>query len=242
MPIEYKNQEILHRDDLRGDFSNWHHEGGGTVQHSPNEEMRLHCALSRQGAEGTMMFFRPDLPDHIAVEYDITIRSHGGLVINFLAMRGLDGEDMIKGLEAPPDDTAGPKLPPRPGTFPNYFSHKWGLQSYHVSFSRFNDKGEHTQTSNWRRNPGLRLVGHGVDPVQEIDRRYHVRLTKDRGHCQCFIDGKFAHAFVDHDTSRPIPDYGKFGFRLIGSDVMADIANFVVYRIEPDATLWKISE
>lgn len=171
-----------------------------------------------------MAFFRPTLPDRIAVEYDLAVRSQGGLVINYVAIRGLTGEDLIEDRD---------KLEPRTGIMANYYGLKWGLQSYHVSVSRFNDKGEHTGRSNWRRNPGSALCGHGIDAVQEIGRWYHIRLTKDHGHCQLFVDGRFAHGFVDRDTSkRPIPDTGKFGFRLIGSDVMADIRSFRIFRVK----------
>ena len=171
-----------------------------------------------------MAFYRPDLPDQVAVEYDIVVRSHGGLVINYLAIRGLNGEDMIEDAD---------KLEPREGIMANYWAKLWGLQSFHVSFSRFNDKGEHTETSNWRRNPGCKLAGHGVDACTEINRTYHIRAVKDRGHCQLYVDGRFAHAIIDRDEGRfPIPDFGKFGFRLIGSDVMADVYAFRVYRVE----------
>ncbi len=223
MTVEYANLEELHRDDFSAGFGQWHHEGIGQIQAAPGGGMRLHCHGSRQGAEGCMAFFRPNLPDQIAIEYDLTIRSHGGLVINYLAIRGLKGEDMIA-------DAA--KLRPRTGIMANYWSELWGLQSFHVSVIRFDDKGVHTQTSNWRRNPGSKLCGHGIDPMTAVGRTYRVRLTKDRGHCQLYVDGQFAHAVVDRDAHPyPVPDHGKFGFRLIGSDVMADVARFVVYRI-----------
>ena len=83
------------------------------------------------------------------------------------------------------------------------------------------------------------LVGHGVDPCREINRTYHLRLIKDRGSLQLFVDGTYAHGCIDRDTSAyPIPDTGKFGFRLIGSDVMVDIQRFRVFRIEPNDKLW----
>ena len=233
MPIEYDDVALLHSDGFES-FDAWHHEGVGQIERAPEGGMRLHCLGSRQGGEGCMAFFRPDLPDQIAVSYDLTVRSHGGLVINYVAIRGLNGEDLI---------TDADKLEPRTGIMRNYWSARWGLQSYHVSVSRFNDKGEHTETSNWRRNPGCLLAGHGVDPCQEIGRRYRVRLVKDAGHLQFYVDGKFAHGLIDRDTSRhPIPDGGKFGFRLIGSDVMADVANFSVHRVEPVEWIWEYRE
>ena len=228
MPIDYENLELLHSDDF-ADFEKWHHEGIGEIDHAPAGGMRLHCFASKQGGPGCMAFYRPTLPDQVAFEYDLTIRSQGGLVINYLAIRGLGGEDLIEDAD---------KLEPREGKMANYYALKWGLQSYHVSISRFDDNGEHTGTSNWRRNPGCLLAGHGLDPVKEIGRTYHIRVTKDAGSGQVFVDGTFAHGFVDRDTSRyPIPDTGKFGFRLIGSDVMADVANFRIYRIAPAKTI-----
>ena len=233
MPIEYEDGELLFADDFKA-LDNWHHEGTGRIAPAPAGGMRLHCFGSRQGREGCMAFFRPTLPDHVAVSYDIVIRSHGGLVINYLAIRGLKGEDLVEDLDA---------LPPRTGVMADYYLASQGLQSFHVSFSRFGDDGRHTATSNWRRNPGCLLVAHGVDPCQQIDRRYRVRITKDAGHCQFYCDGAFAHGLIERDTSEyPIPDGGKFGFRLIGSDVMADVAAFRVHRIRPDEKIWRRQE
>lgn len=221
MTLHYEMKERIAGDDFV-DLGQWDHEGVGTM--SPlSGGMRLHCAESAQGAEGCMAFFKPDLPDQVAIEYEIIVHSQGGLVINYIALRGLKGEDALRDRHL---------LEPRTGVMRNYFALKWGLQSYHLSFSRFNDEGIHTQTSNWRRNPGLILVGHGHDPVQQTGRKYRIRLTKDKGALQFFVDGQFAHGCIDRDTSRyPIPDYGKFGLRLIGKDVAADIFSFNVHRI-----------
>lgn len=233
MPIEYENIELLHSDDFQ-DFTAWHHEGIGALEPAPEGGMRLHCKGSKQGGRGCMAFFRPTLPDHVAIEYNLVVHSHGGLVINYIAIRGLNGEDLIEDRD---------KMEPREGIMANYFAKKWGLQSYHVSVSRFDDAGAHTETSNWRRNPGCLLIGHGIDPCQEIGRRYHLRVIKDAGHCQLFADDRFAHGFIDHDTSRyPIPDTGKFGFRLIGSDVMADVSAFRIHRVQPNQSIWKNNE
>ncbi|OGV62119.1 MAG: hypothetical protein A2498_07855 [Lentisphaerae bacterium RIFOXYC12_FULL_60_16] len=231
MPIDYPNETLLHRDDFT-DFSRWHHEGIGRLEPVPGANgMRLHCDGSAQGKEACMAFFRPDLPDPVVIEYDLMVHSQGGLIINYFALRGLNGEDVIADRD---------KLPPRTGIMANYFSTRWKLQSYHVSFSRFDDRGVHTGTSNWRRNPGGLLVGHGNDPVMEIGRRYHLRFTKDRGHLQSYVDGIYAHGVMDRDTSQyPIPDTGKFGFRLIGSNVKADISAFRVFQTTPQDALWK---
>ena len=229
MPMEYPDGELLHADDFQ-DFADWRHEGIGELAPAPDGGMRLHCFGSKQGGRGCMAFFRPTLPDHVAIEYNIVVRKHGGLVINYIAIRGLNGEDMIEDAD---------KLKPRQGIMANYWAKYWGLQSYHVSYSRFNDKGEHTDTSNWRRNPGCLLAAQGMDRCTEIGRKYHIRVVKDLGHLQLYVDGAFASGLIDRDTAlHPIPDFGKFGFRLIGSDVMADVSDFRVHRIEPNEGIW----
>lgn len=232
--FEYENESQLHADDFSAGFDQWHHEGIGEIAQGPGGTMRLHCHGSKQGGNGCMAFFRPNLPDRIAYEYDLTVRSHGGLIINYLAIRGLNGEDMIEDAD---------KLEPRNAIMANYFSKVWGLQSYHVSISRFNDKGEHTGTCNMRRNPGAKLVAHGIDKVTDIDKPFHIRVVKDGGYVGLYVNGHQTLGFVDRDTSSyPIPDTGKFGFRLIGSDVKADIANFAVYKLAPSQSVWKNHE
>jgi len=229
MPIHYPNGQQLHADDFSS-LHQWHHEGIGRIEPAPDGGLRLHCQGSHQGREGCMAFFRPTLPDDIAVEYDIVVRSHGGLVINYVAIRGLQREDLIADRD---------KLPPRTGVMADYFAARQGLQSYHVSYSRFDDQGVHTDTSNIRRNPGGLLMAQGIDPCMEINRSYHVRLCKTRGHFQFFVDGAFVSDVFDRDEAQyPIPDTGKFGFRLIGSDVMADIRNFSVNTIVPQPGIW----
>lgn len=191
--------------------------------------MRMGCLGSRQGGPGCMAFFRPDLPDGISISYDLVVGSHGGLIINYLAIRGLNGEDLVEDRD---------QLERRTGVMKNYYAARWGLQSYHVSFSRFDDDGHHTETSNWRRNPGCVLVGHGVDPVRELGRRYAIRLTKDFGCLQLYVDGRFAHGLIDRAEGRfPIPDWGKFGFRLIGSNVRAEVHNLRIHRIDPHTAI-----
>ena len=222
MPIDYPNLELLHEESFQS-LDNWHHEGAGELELLEGGGMRMACLGSQQGAPGCMAFFRPDLPDAVSIAYDVEVKSHGGLIINYLAIRGMQGEDLIED---------APKLEPRDGSMRNYYATKWGLQSYHVSYSRFGDDGTHTETSNWKRNPGCLLVGHGIDLVQELHRTYRLRLTKDAGCLQLFVDGQFAHGFIDRDSSRhPIPDWGKFGIRLIGSDVSAEFRNLSVHRI-----------
>jgi hypothetical protein len=229
----YEPIEELIADDFAAGFANWHHEGIGEIAQGPEGGMELHCFGSRQSGEGCMAFLRPDLPDQVSIEYDVVIKSQGGLVINYLAMRGLLGEDMIT-------DT---RLAPRTGIMANYWSRRWGLQSYHISYSRFRDTGEHTNTSNWRRNPGCYLMAVGEDHVCELNRRFTLRVVKDYGYLAFYVDGTRRFGFVDRDTTNgSIPDWGKFGFRLIGSDVKVEVFDFKAHRVRQNEKVWAVNE
>lgn len=211
---------VLFQDDFRSGLSNWRHEGTGAVTIAEPGVMLLECIGSRQGAEGCQAFCRRDFPDGIAIEYDLLVKISNGLVITFVAMRGLKGEDIITG------------LPPRRGIFSNYVGPAAPMRSYHVSVSRYNDEGVHTGVSNWRRNPGLHLVGQGEDLCKDIDRNYRIRIVKDGPHCQLGVDGRLAHEFTDPGTlPDEIPSSGKVGFRAIGAKVIAEIRSFRVQAL-----------
>ena len=74
---------------------------------------------------------RGNFPDNIAVEYDLLVSESDGLIITFVAMRGIEGEDAI-------DD-----LPSCEGYFRDYTGEDAPVRSYHVSVRRYNDRGEH---------------------------------------------------------------------------------------------------
>ena len=214
--IEAKGR-VLFEDDFRSGLVNWHQEGTGRVFISEPGTMRLECVESAQGREGCMAFCRRDFPDGISVDYDMLVEKSNGLVITFVAMRGLNGEDIIN------------DLPPRRGVFKDYVGQDARMRSYHVSVSRYDDAGVHTGVSNWRRNPGLHLMGQGPDLCKEIGRKYRITIVKDGPHCQLGVNGTLAHEFIDPgEIKDEIPSSGKAGFRAIGSLVLAEISNFRV--------------
>jgi len=213
------DEDLLFSDPFE-DLDNWHREGGGRATLPEKGVMRLDCTGGRQGGVGCMMFCRKDFPDGIAVEYDLLVRESNGLVITFLAMRGLNGEDIVT------------DLPAREGMFKDYVGDDALLRSYHISISRYNDKGEHTGVSNWRRNPGLHLMGQGDDLCKEIGKKYAIRIEKDGPRCAIFVDGRPGPSFADQgDLPDEIPTEGKTGFRAIGSKVIADGSNYKVVKL-----------
>ncbi|OHB48127.1 MAG: hypothetical protein A2Y10_17610 [Planctomycetes bacterium GWF2_41_51] len=209
--------KIIYQDNFLN-LDNWHFEG--LVERVTNPEpgiMRLDCSGSQQGKIGCMSFCKLDFPDNISIEYDMYVEAKNGLVITFLGMKGINGEDAIIG------------VPNRTGVFADYISKNATTRSYHVSVSRYNDKAEHTGVSNWRRNPGIHLMGQGPDPCKEINKWYHVNIIK-KGHvCELYVDGEFVSGFTDPQRIEDeIPTSGKIGFRTIGSHAVARISNFKV--------------
>ena len=200
-------------------LDHWHHEGGGNL-YVDSGTLRVECVGSLQGGVGCMAFCHEDFPDGIAVEYDLVVRESDGLLITFVAMRGLNGEDMLT------------DLPPRRGEFRDYTGDNARMRSYHVSVSRYDDTGAHTGVSNWRRNPGLHLMAQGPDLCKEIGRSYAIRIEKDGPRCALFVDGEPGPAFADPgELPDALPGAGKVGFRAIGSRVIAEVRGFRVHRL-----------
>ena len=209
--------EILLVEDFKN-LDRWHLEGHKEgVSLIEDGWLRLDCTGSEQGGVGVHAFLKEDLPDNICLEYDLFTEEKNGLLLTFLGMQGVNGEDAITG------------VPLRPGKFIDYTGQNASTRSYHLSLSRYNDEGIHTGVSNWRRNPGLYLVGQGPDPCEKIGKIYHVAIIKQGPLCQLQVDGKMISGFVDSATSKAeIPRDGKIGFRAIGSRAVIRIAHLRV--------------
>ncbi len=212
-------EKVLFEEAFDG-LDDWHHEGGGELSVNGEGAMRIACVGSMQGGVGCMAFCRKDFPDDIAVEYDLVVQESNGLLITFVAARGLHGEDMLT------------DLPPRAGEFKDYVGEDALLRSYHVSVSRYDDQGRHTGVSNWRRNPGLHLMAQGDDLCKEIGRSYVIRIEKAGPRCAILVNGQPGPSFTDaRELHDDIPTAGKVGFRAIGSRVIADVSNFRVLAL-----------
>lgn len=201
-------------------LNNWQHEGIGTLTSPEPGTLQLNCIGSKQGQEGCMAFCRTDFPENIRIEYEVKALSRRGLIIIFIAARGRHGEDMLT------------ELPPRQGIFADYI-HNDALRSYHLSLSRYNDKGEHTRVSNWRRNPGIFMMGQQDDPCREINIWYRIAIVKKGPLLLLSVNDQPAAGFLDpQEIPDAIPTAGKIGFRAIGADVRVQIRNFSVTALK----------
>jgi hypothetical protein len=214
----------------------WHLEGRVEGVSASNGVLRLDCTGSQQGGVGAMAFCKQDFPDNILIEYDLVAEHTNGLLINFVAMQGTNGEDAITG------------VPARTGVFDDYTGPNASTRSYHVSVCRYDDKGVHTGVSNWRRNPGLHLMASGKDLCIETGKTYHVAISKRGPACEIRVNGELGASFTDPQTlSGPIPTSGKIGFRAIGSKAVFRISNFkvtpvVTIKIDPDKSVGAMTQ
>ncbi|MFC2125758.1 DUF1961 family protein [Bacteroidota bacterium] len=212
-------RELLYSDDFEN-LSNWQHEGIGALDQPDTNLLQLNCIGAKQGAAGCMAFCKKDFPDSIIIEYALKVLSTNGLVINFLAFQGRHGEDMLV------------DLPAREGIFADYVYNP-EIRGYHVSVSRYDDTGQHTGVSNWRRNPGLFLMAQQEDLCKEPLQWYQIRIVKMNGTLQMWVNDHFSGGFKDLDQiPEPIPGKGKIGFRAIGKNVVAQFKGFKVYAID----------
>ncbi len=203
-------------------LDHWHLEGHTDgVSLMDDGWLRLDCTGSQQGGIGVHALLREDMPDSICLQFDLLIEKKNGLLITFLGMKGMNGEDAITG------------VPRRRGLFAEYTGEDAAVRSYHVSLSRYDDQGVHTGVSNWRRNPGLVLVGQGPDPCTEVNRVYHVAIIKQGRRCQLQVDGEVISGFIDREAvDSQAPGQGKIGFRVIGAQAVARIAKLRVTALE----------
>lgn len=218
-PLVVPKGKVLYEDRF-ANLDNWHHEGIGQLAAPEPGILELDCVGSKQGAEGCMAFCKTDFPDNICIEYDLRALTNKGLVITFVAAQGRHGEDIITG------------LPKRQGVFADYI-HNPGLRCYHVSVSRYDDKGEHTGVSNWRRNPGIFLMAQQQDLCKAYNTWYNIAIVKQGKLLQLAVNGEPAGGFIDRDEiPEPIPTAGKIGFRSIGADVRVQFRAFKVTALE----------
>jgi hypothetical protein len=213
----------LFHEDFTG-TDNWQHEGIGGLSLPEPGVLELACIGSVQGGEGCMAFSHRDFPDSIEISFGLKVLTTRGLVIVKMAVQGTAGEDMLR------------DLPPRRGVFADYVFNP-RIRSYHLSLSRYDDDGIHTGVSNWRRSPGLVLMGQQEDLCKEPGRWYELRITKLGPRLQLHVNGTFAGGCIDPgDLPGPFPAEGKIGFRLIGDDVRAQIRNLTVRQYTTDTS------
>jgi hypothetical protein len=199
----------------------WVHEGIGRLVFGQGR-MQLDGIGGGQGGLACHAFCPLDIPDGFRLDYTFSAEFNQGLLITFIGLKGLNGEDFLSG------------LPARQGIFAEYNGEHPDRfaptsRSYHVSISRYNDEGEHTGVSNWRKNPGMKMMAQAGDPCRRVGQDYDISIVKNGRDAQLGVNGELVSAFRDDDPDRAtVPADGKIGFRAVGSKVVFNISRFRV--------------
>lgn len=200
-------------DELR----DWKMEGAGKTEFSDGRMI-----MYSPGEEGHHVFWCPqEFPASFIAEWEVqNLHTDGGLCIIFFAAKGLNGEDIFDA-----------SLPKRDGTFKNYT--KGAINNYHISYYA-NAKGEKgRETANLRKNKGFHKVQTGEPGIPIHSTEVHkVKLVKQQGHIQLFIDGRSIINYMD-DGKRygAVLEGGKIGFRQMKWTRFA-YRNFKVWEAE----------
>jgi len=180
-------------------MDNWFVEGEGKAE-IVNGALRV---VSTSNELGCHAWFRPDLPDNVIIDYDMTIHGPKGFALVFFCAHGAQGEDIITG------------LPARKGSFGEYVANQ-RLLCYHLSVHRMGPQQKYVEGANLNRNPPKTLIQrNAVDPCPPAkgNQSYHIRLIK-MGRCIRFFVNDRLILFCFDENAKPY-EGGKFGFRQI---------------------------
>ncbi len=217
--------KLMEEEDFSGSLDNWMREG------KVNAEVRNGCLFFEsldsivENPKGNI-WWRVDLHEPYAVEFDYKSLSTHGLTMIFWNATELDGSDVFH--------------TKRTGKYEEYIN---GLNAYHVSFHRFG-----SGVSNIRKAPGFHLVATIPDPIAPADTLWHKVMIASAGNRQrVFMDGKLVHDFIDegspcfndkkwqHPTpcsdTGPVHTHGAIGIRHTQKQ-KALYDNFRVFRLE----------
>lgn len=184
--------------------SGWVMEGPGKVEF---KEGWMHMFSPNEA--GHHVFWAPqDFPDSFLARWEAqNLETDAGLVIVFLAARGVNGEDIFD-----------PSLPSRDGTFTQYT--EGSIKSYHISYYANAAHNPDRGHANLRKNNTFTLLQEGKVgiPTDSTD-QHQISLVKEGPRVRLYIDER---KVIDYTDATPVVDgvdtgaalgAGKIGFR-----------------------------
>jgi len=191
-----KREKLLFKDDCET-MDNWFIEGSEGKGEIVNGALHI---ISTSYQKGVHAWFKPDIPDNVIIEYDMTVHGPKGFTLVFFCAKGANEEDIITG------------MPVRDGIFREYVNNSYML-CYHFSVHRMGR--EWVEGANLNKNPPKTLIQrNAVDPCppSEGDQKYHITLIKMGSSIRVLVDNKLILFYIDEYSPY---NGGKFGFRQI---------------------------
>ena len=202
-------------EDVCDSLVKWYAEGEGTVD-IVDGRMRIVSLAHRLGVHA---WFKPELPDNVIIEYDMTVHGEKGFHLFFFSAHGPAGRSILK-------------LPPRSGAFNEYVRNP-EFFGYHGSVHR-RGVTEWAGGANLNKNPGKTLIQRNANdpcPPAVGDQPYRVRIVKTGRRIRYIVNDEIALDCIDDD-----PEFygaGRFGFRQIYHSEISYHGVRVYEAIEP---------
>jgi hypothetical protein len=180
--------------DSEEDLEGWVMEGPGEA------ETRNGRLFMYPGEPRHIVYWCPeDFPGDVLIEYDFYPANETGLCIIFFCASGSEGRDLFD-----------PTLEERVGNFGNYV--RGDIECYHASYYR--NGGAVTGVCNLRKDPGMPLLGVGIDPIPPVPGGpHHIAVWKEGERIRLIIDGQLVIDALDSDVFGPPHGAGKMGWR-----------------------------
>ena len=172
----------------------WRMEGQATTEY---KDGWLHMQSPVQ--ESHHVYWCPEtFPANFIAEWEVQNQHpEAGLCIVFFAAAGQERRDLF--------DTS---LKPRTGIFKQYT--KGDINNYHISYYANTPTQKDRPFSHLRKNKGFKKVQVGQPGIPDSSTAIHkLRLIKNNGHIQLFLDGK---PIINWTDNNPLAE-GKIGFR-----------------------------
>ncbi|MFT6210530.1 MAG: hypothetical protein ACJATE_001151 [Bacteroidia bacterium] len=193
--------ELIYSNSLSSEIAlkDWVMEGAGETQFS----------------EGWMTMFSEDEKSHhvywcpselrasFIAEWEVrNLHTDAGLCIVFFAAKGSEEEDVMSDY-----------LKSRNGIFKQYT--KGDINNYHISYYANTPTQKDRPHAHLRKNKGFDKVQTGEPGIAYDSKETHrVKLIKDNGHIQMFVDGRSIIDWTDNGSEYgPILGAGKLAFR-----------------------------
>jgi hypothetical protein len=193
--------ELIYSNSLSSEIAlkDWVMEGAGETQFS----------------EGWMTMFSEDEKSHhvywcpselrasFIAEWEVrNLHTDAGLCIVFFAAKGSEKEDVMSDY-----------LKSRNGIFKQYT--KGDINNYHISYYANTPTQKDRPHAHLRKNKGFDKVQTGEPGIAHDSQETHrVKLIKDNGHIQMFVDGRSIIDWTDNGSEYgPILGAGKLAFR-----------------------------
>jgi hypothetical protein len=198
--------ELLYQSSMASpeSVSDWIMEGPGKVVF---KDGWMHMFSLNEA--GHHVFWAPqDFPDSFIARWEAqNLETDAGLVIAFLAARGVNGEDIFD-----------PSLPPRDGTFTQYT--EGSIKSYHISYYANAAHNPDRGHANLRKNNTFRLLQEGdVGIPTDSKSKHQMTLVKEGPRVRLYVDDR---KVIDYTDTTPVVDgvdtgaaldSGRIGFR-----------------------------